>query len=57
LIENSLLSSELTATVDQLVDISKKNITDSLAEATSAQQVSTLALERVRIDTDHILHA
>ena len=44
LIENSLLSSELSATVDQLVDISKKNITDSLFEAMSAQQLSTLGL-------------
>ena len=44
LVDNSLLSSELSGAVEQLVDISKKNITDSFFEATSVQQVSTLAL-------------
>ena len=44
LIDNSVWSSELTATVDQLVAISKKNIADSFFEAASVQQMSTLAL-------------
>ncbi len=44
LIDNSVLSSELTATVDQLVAISRNNIADSFLEAASVQQMSTLAL-------------
>jgi nitrogen fixation/metabolism regulation signal transduction histidine kinase len=44
LVDNSVLSSELTATVDQLVAISKTNITDSFVEATSVQRMSTQAL-------------
>ena len=44
LIDNSVLSSELTATADQLVEISKKNIADSFFAVASAQQTSTLAL-------------
>jgi len=44
LIDNSVFSSELTATVDQLVAISKNNIADSFLEAASVQQMSTLAL-------------
>jgi class 3 adenylate cyclase len=44
LVDNSVLSSELTATVDQLVAISKTNITDSFVEATSVQRLSTQAL-------------
>ncbi len=44
LVDNSLLSSELTGAVDQLVDISKKNIADSFFAAASTQQMSTLAL-------------
>jgi class 3 adenylate cyclase len=44
LTDNSSLSSDLTATVDQLVDIAKKDINDSISEATSTQQVSTLVL-------------
>ncbi len=44
LIDNSVLSSELTATVDQLVAISRNNIADSFLEAASVQQMSKLAL-------------
>jgi class 3 adenylate cyclase/HAMP domain-containing protein len=44
LIDNSVLSSELTATADQLVGISKENIAESFLRVTSTQQASTLAL-------------
>ena len=44
LIDNSVLASELTSTVDQLAEISKKNIADSFFEAASVQQMSTVAL-------------
>ena len=44
LIDNSVLSSEVTSTADQLVGISKENITESFVEAAFVQRVSTLAL-------------
>lgn len=44
LIDNSVLSSELTATVDQLSSISMKNIDDSFLKAASVQQISTVVL-------------
>jgi adenylate cyclase len=44
LLDNSTTVSELTGATDQLVDLSKKNISSSFSEATSAQKMITMAL-------------